>query len=193
MEENQNYKEETVKVKEELRPMCANHPIMKTLFIGLLIFLGAFCAFYVVADWHFKRVFGPQFINPEKMERLIQKDMRSMDKMMFKESKDFSRKSANVIHLEQAKNFYKVIIDLRAFDNNENNVQVTTNGNILTINGRSIRKSKNNEQISEFQQHYMFGNNVRLADLTKETNGNYYIITIPIGENKNENENDNDD
>ena len=38
----------------------------------------------------------------------------------------------------------------------------------------------------------MFGNNVRLADLTKETNGNYYIITIPIGENKDNNE-ENDD
>ena len=75
-------------------------------------------------------------------------------------------------------------IDLRAFENNENNVQVSTNGNILTIVGRSIRKAPNNEQISEFQQNYMFGDNVKLQDLTKETNGNYYIITIPIEEEK---------
>ena len=73
---------------------------------------------------------------------------------------------------------------MRAFDNNENNVQVLTNGNILTIRGRSIRKSKNNEQISEFQQNYMFGENVKLNDLTKETDGNYYIVTIPIGDNE---------
>ena len=189
MEENKNYNEETVKVKEEYRPMCSNHPIMRTLFTGLLIFLGAFCAFYVIADWHFKRFFSPQFMNPSRMERMARNDMRAVDKM-FKESKDFSRKSAHVIHLEQAKDFYKVIIDLRAFDNNENNVQVSTNGNILTINGRSIRKSKNNEQISEFQQNYMFGNNVRLSDMSKETNGNYYIITIPIGNNNEENNDD---
>ena len=189
MEENQNYKEETVKVKEEYHPMCSNHPLMKTLLIGLLIFLGAYCAFYVVADWHFKRMLEPQFITPAKMEHRIFKDMRQMEKMFNKETKDFSHKSAHVIHLEQTKDFYKVIIDLRAFDNNENNVQVTTNGNILTINGRSIRKSKNNEQISEFQQHYMFGNNVKLSDLTKEAKGNFYIITIPIGEaNIDENE-----
>ena len=56
----------------------------------------------------------------------------------------------------------------------------------MTINGRSIRKSKNNEQISEFQQNFMFGDNVRLKDLTKETNGHYYVITIPIGESDNE-------
>lgn len=73
---------------------------------------------------------------------------------------------------------------MRAFDNNENNVQVLTNGNILTIRGRSIRKSKNNEQISEFQQNYMFGENVKLNDLTKETDGNYYVVTIPIGDSE---------
>lgn len=189
MEENQNNKEETLKVKEEFHPMCTNHPLIKSIIIGLLIFLGAFCAFYVIADWHFKKLFEPRFISPSRMEQQMFKDMHRMDKM-FKENKDFSHKSAHVIHLEQTKNFYKIIIDLKAFDNNENNVQVTTNGNLLTINGRSIKKSKHNEQISEFQQQYMFGNNVKLEDLTKETNGNYYIITIPIGENNNNEEND---
>ena len=53
-------------------------------------------------------------------------------------------------------------------------------GNILTIVGRTIRKSKNDEQISEFQQNYLFGSNVKLEDLTKETYGNYYVINIPI-------------
>ena len=32
----------------------------------------------------------------------------------------------------------------------------------------------------------MFGNNVKLNDLTKETNGNYYVITIPIDKEKSE-------
>lgn len=182
MEENQKT-EETSKVKEEYYPMCSNHPLMKTLMTGLLIFLGAFCAFYTVADWHIKNMFARTFRPPfhNRMERMIEKDMKTMDNMMKKEY-NFSRKAANVIHLEQTKDFYKILIDLRAFDNNENNVQVTTNGHILTINGRSIRKSKNNEQISEFQQNYLFGDNVQLPDLTKETEGNYLVITIPIRE-----------
>ena len=72
---------------------------------------------------------------------------------------------------------------MKAFDNNDKNVNVTTNGNILTINGRSVKKTKNNEQISEFQQNYMFGDNVKLEELTKETEGNYYVIKIPIRTN----------
>ena len=169
MEEN-NRTEETVRVKEEYRPMCSNHPLMKALMTGLLTFLGAFCAFYVVADWHFKNSMHNPYA--DRMERIAERG--------------FARKAANIIHLEQMGDVYKIIIDLRAFDNNENNVQVSSNGNILTINGRSIRKSKYNEQISEFQQNYMFGNNVKLNDLTKETNGNYYVITIPIDKEKSE-------
>lgn len=183
MEEN-NRTEETVRVKEEYRPMCSNHPLMKALMTGLLIFLGAFCAFYVVADWHFKNSMHNPYA--DRMERMAEREMQSMEKMFGKAERGFARKAANIIHLEQMGDVYKIIIDLRAFDNNENNVQVSSNGNILTINGRSIRKSKYNEQISEFQQNYIFGNNVKLNDLTKETNGNYYVITIPIDKEKSE-------
>ena len=166
MDENITKEEHTKQTTKEY-PMCANHPLMKTLFIGFLIFAGAYCAFYTVADWYMKNFIAPQPL-PPRMEK------------MFKNERFIPQKSAGVIHLEQSKDAYKVLIDLRAFDNNENNVQVITNGNLLTINGRTIKKSKHNEQISEFQQNYMFGNNVKLKELTKSTNGNYYIITIPI-------------
>lgn len=184
MEENQK-PEETGKNREEIYHTCAGHSLMKSLLVGLLIFLGAFCAFYVVSDWHFKNLMRPGFRGyPGQMEHMIKKEMKSMNRMFKKEEGNFLKKTGNIIHLQKEENVYRVIIDLRAFDNNENNVQISANGNILTIAGRSIRKSKNNEQISEFQQNYMFGDNVKLEDLTKETNGNYFIITIPIIENE---------
>ena len=61
-------------------------------------------------------------------------------------------------------------------------MKVGPNGNILNINGQSIKKSRKNEQISEFQQSYMFGDNVNLKEMTKETKGHYYIITVPFSE-----------
>lgn len=182
MEENQN-QEELEKKKDEKQPIYKNEYFLKTLMVGFLIFLGAYCAFYTVADWHmksmWKHTFRPNF---RQMERMLQKDMQAMDNFMRAEKK-FAKKSAQVIHLEQNKDAYKVLIDLRAFDNDKKNVEVNTNGNILTISGRSIRRAKNNEQISEFQQNYLFGDNVMLKDLTKATNGNYYVITIPINDN----------
>lgn len=180
MEENQ--KNENSTTPTESTPMCSHHPIMKTLFIGILVFLGAFCAFYVVADWHFKRMLQPRFdMYPRRIEHMMDKQMRAMDHMFEKENR-MTKKAGDIIHLTQEGNVYKIMIDLRAFDNNENNVKVSTTGNILSINGQSIRKSKHNEQISEFQQNYMFGDNVKLNELTKSTEGHYYIITIPISE-----------
>ena len=139
-------------------------------FMCITNFLAAFCAFYTVMDWHMKSLFPPE-VRPfgPRFERAFQKRYVENEQKVKKMTKRFAREAANVIHLEQTKDYYKILIDLRAFDNNANNVQVTSNGNILTIHGRSIKKSKHNEQISEFQQNYMFGENVKLKDLTKET------------------------
>lgn len=175
MEENQNQEQPTFKANYH-HGACDYHPFWKALLTGLLTFLGAFCAFYVVSDWHFKRMMHPPYA---KIDRMLKKEMRDMDKI-FRAEKEFNAKAANVIHLEQGKDAYRILIDLRAFDNNENNVKVGSNGNILTINGQSIKKSRRNEQISEFQQSYMFGDNVNLKEMTRETKGHYYIVTIPI-------------
>ena len=192
MEENRtetNKEEKTTIINETGAKNCGckDPSVWKPILCGLLIFLGAFCAFYTVADWHFKRMMHFAMMPPSThfIDKIIQKDMDKMDKAFKHDEIFFGHKNkANIIHMEQNNDNYKVIIDLRAFDNNDKNVQVTTNGNILTISGRSRRRSKNNEQISEFQQNYMFGENVQLADLTKEVEGNYYVIKIPISEEK---------
>jgi hypothetical protein len=176
MEENQNTNStENENAKEVNAPKCV-HPVIKPFWVGLLIFLGAYCAFYVVADWHFKHMFSP---NPRHVERLMERDMRSMDRMINHENRMFKH-AGNVIRMEQTPDFYKLAIDLKAFDNNENNVKVSANGSILSISGRTVKKAKHNEQISEFQQNYLFGENVKLDKLSKETQGNTLLIKIPI-------------
>lgn len=175
MEENQKTEQSTVKTNYHF---CERHLVWKMILTCLLTFLGAFCAFYVVADWHFKRMLTPPI---GKMDRMIRREMRDINNM-FRTEQGFAKHVANVIHLEQGKDAYRILIDLRAFDNNENNVKVDVNGNILTINGQSVKKSKRNEQIAEFQQSYLFGDNVNLKEMTKEAKGHYYIITIPISD-----------
>lgn len=186
MDENQN-QENITNNQEQCSIPKKDYTLLKVIMSGILIFVGSFCAFYVVVDWHMKMLFAPPMRQFHRMERMMERDMHSMDKMMNHKWKHI-QKGKNVIHLEQTKDFYKIYIDLKAFDNNENNLQVTTNSNILTIRGRSIRKTKHDEQIAEFQQNYMFGDNVKLADLTKETKDNYLIISIPIRDTENNNE-----
>ena len=177
MEENQNNEHKIINENHHYST-CDRHPFWRAFLIGLMTFLGAFCAFYVVSDCHFKRIMHPPI---GKMDRMMRKQMRDMDNM-FRAEKEFSARASNVIHLEQGKDAYTILIDLRAFDNDENNVKVGSNGNILTINGQSIKKSKSNQQISEFQQSYMFGDNVNLKEMTKDVKGHYYVITVPTTE-----------
>lgn len=187
MDENSNQNEERVTEKKE--PICANRPVWKCILTGALVFAGAFCAFYVVADWHYKTMLQmpPKMPYGRLMEDFSKSEMKNFENFMGKEGKKL-RKISNIIHIQNTGNEYRVIIDLRAFDNNENNLQVKTDDNILTITGRTIRKSKNDEQISEFQQSYLFGNNVKLENMTKNTYGNYYVINIPIVKNNSEDE-----
>jgi len=182
MDENQHTTEEITKTTNIEHKICdcPTHPFWKWLCIGILIFLGAFCASYVLLDWHTKAI----MLRPRENDfyRIMQNDMNIANKMM-KAEKTFAQNGSNLIHMEQTKDNYKIKIDLKPFDNNEENVQVSTNEHILTISGRSVQKTKNNERITRFQQSYMFGDDVKLDNMTKEVNKNYLIINIPIEKN----------
>ena len=145
MEENQNNEHKIINESHHYST-CDRHPFWKALLTGLLTFLGAFCAFYVVSDWHFKRMMHSPFSN---MDRMYKKEMREMDKM-FKAERNLSRHSAHVIHLEKDGNIYRVLIDLKAFDNNENNVQVGTNGNILNILTKMLKFKRSQKKYKKY-------------------------------------------
>ena len=56
------------------------HPALRYVLTGLLIFLGAFCAFYVVSDWHFKRMIDP-VAQMRRMDRAMMQQEKRFDKM----------------------------------------------------------------------------------------------------------------
>lgn len=162
-------------------PMC-NNPIMKHFFVGLMVFLGAFSAFYVVSDLRFHSLMNPQY-QMKKMEKQMFKERKKMEKSMQKDFESINNIQGNgnqVIHMVQTKDNYKIIINLEAFNNDENNVEVQINGNVLTILGASVKQGKHSTNISKFSQSYMFGKDVELNNMTKMRMGNEYIITLPI-------------
>ena len=73
---------------DENRNGCfwCKHPICKSIFIALLVFFGAFAAFYVVTDWHFKRMLDPS-VQMRKVEKMMMNDERQMDKMINRQFK----------------------------------------------------------------------------------------------------------
>ncbi len=159
-----------------------NHPILKHTLIGILVFLGAFAAFYVVTDWHFKRMLDPA-VQMRKMEKMMMHDQRKMDHIIRREAmKDFrfEKKAENFIRVEKNPDNYKIIIDLRPFDNDEKNVEVTANGNVLTVTAAGESKKHGHEMITKVSQNFMFDEDVDLSKINKIREGKDYIIFVPI-------------
>lgn len=187
MEDN-NYKHE-----EFDDCFLCKHPALKHVLIGLLVFLGAFAAFYVVSDWHFKRMMNPM-IQMQRMDRALMQQEHLFDKMEHKAlqrqqwidkkalrmQEKIDKKDAQIFHIEKNENAYKIIIDLRPFDNNEKNVEIKTQGNTLIINAAGEKNTHHKQEIVKYSQMYAFGDDADLDEITKIKDGDKYIITIPI-------------
>ena len=169
------------------------HPALRHVLTGLLVFLGSFLAFYAVADWHFKRILDPSFYmrrmdkavmqrerNFDKMERRALKQQEWIDKRTMKMQQKMAEQSSQFIHVEKADDAYKIVIDLRPFDNDEKNVEVKTDGNTVVINAAGEKNSRHRQEIVKYSQAFAFGEDVNTSEITKVREGDKYIITIPL-------------
>ena len=162
--------------------LLCNHPVLKHILTALLVFLGAFAAFYVVSDWHFKRMLDPAF-QMRRMDRAMMRQEQRFDHMAKKALMQQYKMDQNVaqyIHVEKTKDAYKIIIDLKPFDNNEKNVEVRTEGNTLIINAAGERNSRRKQEIVRFSQAFAFGDDVDMNNITKVREGDKYIISVPL-------------
>ncbi len=161
------------------------HPLFKHIMTGLLVFFGAFAAFYVVTDWHFKRMLDPA-VQMRKMDRMMRADANYIERMARRQDRrdaKFERKAESYIKIEKEDKNYKVTVDLRPFDNDEKNVEVKTDGNVLTINAAGSSKKHGHERILKISQSYMFDDDVNLNNITKIREGKDLVIYIPTENN----------
>lgn len=161
--------------------MC-RHPVMRHILAGILTFLGAFAAFYVVTDWHYKRMLDPM-VQMRKMDRMMMKEARMAEKSA---QRDFARadllenKAGQIIHIDKTDDVYKIIINLKPFDNDEKNVEVTTEGNKMTITAAGETKKHNKNAIIRFTQSFIFPDNALIGEMSKFKDGSKYIIVVPL-------------
>ena len=158
------------------------HLALRHVLTGLLVFLGAFAAFYVVSDWHFKRMMDPM-LQMRKMDRAIMRQEHKFDRMARKELQRQYRidgQTAQFIHVEKMNDAYRITIDLRPFDNDEKNVEIKTDGNTVVINAAGERNSHHKQEILRYSQAFAFGEKIDANNITKVREGNNYIITVPF-------------
>ena len=189
MDENNENNYENEKHYDKYHECMCKHPVLKYILIGLLIFLGSFCASYVLNDWHYKKMASATDFKSIEREMMRQeRDMlrqrdnfeRNFNKSMERNFKRNMIQTPNFMQVEKMKDAYRINIDLTPFDNNEKNVEVKVEGNAVVINAAGEKTSKHNQEIVRYSQTIGFGEDIKAKEITKIREGNYYIITGPF-------------
>ena len=168
-----------VENKEYRREQKGEH-WAKTFAIILATFIGAFLAFYFIADMKFNRMIDPAY-QIRKMEKMIKQEQRDFRRMedKFGDNPFEPRLAPMLVNLVKETGEYKVIVDLKPIGGNEKNVNVKLSDNIITVSGEIEKKERHREDIMSFSQSYYLDEKIDADKMTKERKGNKYIVTIP--------------
>lgn len=114
------------------------------------------------------------------MERRALKAQERYDRKAFNAQERMERTVSGFAHVEKTPDSYKIVINLRPFDNDEKNVEVKTDGNTVVINAAGEKNKHNKKEIIRFSQAFNFGEDIDTDNITKIRQGDDYIINVPI-------------
>lgn len=172
---------------------------------ALAAFLGSFLAPFFIFTIHkpmmpppphpfFER--GPMHPpTPQDIDRTIkqnEKMMEEQEEFFDKMEDNFVDKmgtppgQAHFIHInntglktQETKDMYKIIVDLKPFDNNQKNVDVKIKGNSITISAKYESKNKNDFSSSQFYQSMTLPSKINPNGIKQQKEGNSLIVLIP--------------
>ena len=84
------------------------------------------------------------------------------------------------IKVEKTPQNYRIVVDLRPFDNDEKNVEVNTNGNSLMVTAVGEYNKHGHNEIVRISQSFSFDDDTDLSKITKIREGNDYVIVVPL-------------
>lgn len=163
--------EKTCKCKEG----CLKYAV---IFVGTII--GAFLAFYFVADFTIKSM-----LSPEHQMRKAEKMMRQMDRQMTRDmDRDIAvigRMMPNPVNLAENEKSYIVTIALKPFGNTSKNINISVeSNNILKINGSKEIKKGDKENMMNMEQTYLLDKSVDFEKMTKTEEKGKLVVTLPF-------------
>ncbi len=178
MEEN---KENEQKFKE---CHCAEHNAhhwLKFAIILITLFLACYLAVYYILDQ-----MRHSYYIPSKMDS-IDKVLQEQDKL-FNEMTTFPMhynaminvKSPVETYKDDENDAYKIIIDLKPFNDNPDNIKIDIKSNKVSISGEEDKTEKNSEKVYAFSQSFVLPEKIEADKVTKQQSGHKYVITLPI-------------
>lgn len=176
MDENQNNANH-----KECR--CNEEHWIKFAFIALAVFLGVFFATYYIMD-QIRHFYGIPY-HMDNLDRILREQDRvfnDFNKIPIGFQAAMNEKDPVSVESFKDEKAYKIIIDLKPFDNNINNVDVKIDGRKVTVSGIKFKDRHNREDLYTFSQTFLLPQEVDSLAVTKEKVKDKYVITLPIME-----------
>lgn len=154
---------------------------LKILGIIILGFIMVFAAFYLAIAVALHQLLDPVY-NANRIEKLLKQQEKNFEKFEYDlgEHPFLPKSRPMLVNLVKENNEYKIIVDLKPLDGNENKVNVKIKDNIISVNGELDKQTHKGEEIINFSQSYYLDENLKTDKMTKEKRGDKYIITIPF-------------
>lgn len=159
------------------------HVWVKIIGIVIISFLAAFFAFYCAMELMIHKISDPMY-NTRKIEKMMtqqEKNFRRMEDVM-SENPFEPKMRPMLVNMVRENNEYKLIVDLKPLNGNENAVNTKFDNNTITVSGEVDKQTLGGEKMLSFSQSYYFDEKIDKTKITKEKKGNKYIITIPFAE-----------
>lgn len=175
MEQNQN--ENT---QEHKFCNCGKEGCFKYALIFFATVLGAFLAFYFVADFTLKVMLSPEY-QMHRAEKMMNRMDRNIAKDFDKDIKVIGKMMPNPVNIAENSDSYVVTIDLKPFGGTAKNINVNVDdNNVLKIEGSNEVNKGDRENMINLMQSYKLQKNVETDKITKKENRGRYVVTIPF-------------
>ena len=158
-----------------------NRKWLKILGIIILGFIMIVISFYIAVSIALHRMLDPVY-NSRQIEKLLKQQEKNFEQFEFElgEHPFVPKTRPMLVNLVKENDEYKVIVDLKPLEGNENDVNVKIKDNVISVHGELENNTSLGERILSFSQSYYLDEKLNTDKITKEKKGDKYIITIPF-------------
>ncbi len=154
---------------------------LKILAIAIVGFIMVFAAFYIAVTVALHQLLDPVY-NSKHIDKIIKQQERNFEQFEreLSEHPFLPKTRPMLVNLVKENDEYKIIVDLKPLEGNENDVNVKIKDNIISIEGSLEKQTGRGEKILNFSQSYYLDEKLLTDKIAKEKSGDKYIITIPF-------------
>ena len=188
MYENENSRSE--QNRREINKDSSMEKWVKTLILALAMIFGTFLAVYFVSEQTMKYAyFGSPYHQQKIFKKMMKENMKTFGQFEKFESPEMSMfppvglSQMPISQLSEDENGYKLMINLKHFNNDVNNVKLDIKPDKVSILAASESENKTSIYSLSYSQTYVLDKKINPKKVVKEMQNENVVVYLPLADN----------